>query len=61
MGQWFGGEQKGERPPLSRDEAIQKARGYAQEAKGLAEAKGMKGYVKKADELLAESSDCKGF
>ena len=41
----------GEEPPLSRDSAIETTRGYAQEAKG------MKGYARKAEELLAESSD----
>lgn len=45
---------RGEKLPLTKAEAIDKARDYAQEAKELAEAKGMKGYVKKADELLAE-------
>ena len=54
MGRWYDSEKEGEKPPLSRDEAIEKARGYAQQAKELAESKGMKGYVKKADELLAE-------
>ncbi len=47
-------EPQGEPPPLSRDEAIGKAADYAKQAKELAEAKGMKGYVKKADALLAK-------
>ncbi|MBN2208220.1 MAG: tetratricopeptide repeat protein, partial [Candidatus Coatesbacteria bacterium] len=45
---------RGEPPPLSRDEAIAKAADYANQAKRLAEAKGMKGWVKRANELLAE-------
>lgn len=40
-------------PPLSRDEAIAKAADYASEAKRLAESKGMKDYVKKAEGPLA--------
>ena len=50
---WYDDPQ-GDPPPLSRDEALSKATDYANRAKQLAEEKGMKGYVKKADELLAD-------
>ena len=54
MTRWFEGDRIGDQPPLSREEALRKALSYATQAKELAEEKGMKGYVKKADELLAE-------
>jgi len=47
-------EPQSDTPPLSREEAITKGTDYASRAKELAEAKGMRGYVKKADELLAD-------
>jgi len=54
MVRWFDEGKAGEAPPLSREEALAKAADYANQAKQLAEAKGMKGYVNKAENLLAE-------
>ncbi len=59
MAPWHDGDKQGEKPPLSRDDAIAKAMDYATQAKELAEAKGMKGYVNKADELLAQIVNCR--
>ena len=59
MAPWRDGEKQGEKPPLARDDAIAKAMDYAAQAKELAEAKGMKGYVNKADELLAQIVNCR--
>lgn len=54
IARWCDGKHEGEQPPLSRDEALAKATDYAQEAKELAEAKGIEHSVKQADELLAQ-------
>ena len=54
MVRWYDEGKQNEAPPLSRDEALAKATDYANQAKELAEAKDMKGYVKEADALLAE-------
>jgi len=45
---------EGATPTLSRVNAAAKASDYARQAKELAESKGMKGYVKEADALLAQ-------
>ncbi|MBN2209353.1 MAG: tetratricopeptide repeat protein [Candidatus Coatesbacteria bacterium] len=57
LGRWCNDEQEAEAPPLSREDAVVKAADYANQAKALAEAKGMKGLVKKANELLARIGD----
>ncbi len=54
MARWYDGEKQGDLPPLSRDEALAKTTDYANQAKELAEAKGLKGFVKKAEDLLAD-------
>jgi hypothetical protein len=50
---WYEKGQKGDRPPLLRDDASAKATHYARDAKQLAESQGMKDYAEKADRLLA--------
>ncbi len=59
MARWYDEGQEGERPPLSRDDATAKATSYAKQAKELAQSAGMKGYVRKAEELLADIDEKK--
>ncbi|MBN2208219.1 MAG: tetratricopeptide repeat protein [Candidatus Coatesbacteria bacterium] len=54
MGRWYDGGKEGDPPPLSREEALAKATEHSTQARELAEERGMKGFVKKADELLAK-------
>jgi len=58
MARWYSGDKQGKAPPLSRDDTIAKTIEYANQAKELAAPKGMKSYVNKADELLAQIDDC---
>ena len=60
MARWgSGAQQRGEGPALSRDDAIAKATDYASRATELAQQKGMKGYVKKGEKLLAQIDNCR--
>ncbi len=52
MVRWFDQRRSGQKPPLSRDEALREAISHAQQAKELAQNKGMKAYAKKADDIL---------
>ena len=54
MQRWYAEEAQGQRPPVLLDEAIRKATEHANRAKTLAQSKGMKGYVTKANQLLAQ-------
>jgi len=58
MARWYDGEKQSEKPPLSRDDALAKATDYANQAKELAEEKGMKAYARMTDELLAKIAEC---
>ena len=50
---WYD-EAKGEPPPLTNEQAVERATDYANKAESLAEAKAMRGLLKKAKEVLAE-------
>ena len=52
MVRWYAEDKQGPTPLLPRDDARKKAIGYAREAKEVAESRGMKGHVQKAEELL---------
>lgn len=59
MVRWHCTQGEGEKPPLSKDDALRKAVELADEAKRLAESKGMGGYIARAEKLLAEIEECK--
>ncbi|MBN2208561.1 MAG: tetratricopeptide repeat protein [Candidatus Coatesbacteria bacterium] len=58
MQRWHVEGLPGPKPPVSLDEAADKAADYAEQAKEIAETNGMKGYVTRADGLLAEIKRC---
>ncbi len=59
MARWHdSSERSGDGPPLPHQEALRKASEFAEQAKQLAETKGMRGYLARAQKLLAEIEGC---
>ena len=58
IARWYAQHGPGPRPPLACEDALRHASGFAEQAKELAETKGMRGYLARAQKLLAEIEAC---